>query len=82
MRPASFSLTEERRIRVGEGPNSAVMDPSGSRVYILNTRSRSISVVDLTQNTLVVTLGVEASPLRGTFDREGDRLFVINSDSP
>ncbi len=78
----AFSMTEERRIRVGEGPAAAVMDPSGSRVYILNTRSRSISVVDLSQNTLVVTIGVEASPLRGTFNREGDMLFVISGDSP
>ena len=78
----AFSMTEERRIRVGEGPTAAVMDPSGSRVYVLNTRSRSISVVDLTQRALAVTIGVEASPFRGAFNREGDRLFVISSDSP
>jgi YVTN family beta-propeller protein len=78
----AFSMTEERRIRVGEGPAAAVMDPSGTRVFILNTRSRSISVVDLSQNTLAVTIGVEASPLRGTFNREGDVLYVISGDSP
>jgi YVTN family beta-propeller protein len=78
----AFSLTEEKRIRVGEGPAAAVMDPSGTRVFILNTRSRSISVVDLSQNTLAVTIGVEASPLRGTFNREGNLLFVISGDSP
>lgn len=78
----TLSLSEIRRVRVGERPTSAVVGPSGTKAFIMNSLSNSISVVDLTQQVLSVTFSVERTPLRGAFNLAGDRLFVINRDSP
>jgi YVTN family beta-propeller protein len=78
----AISLFEIRRIKVGEGPNSVVLDPSDFKAYIFNTVSSTISVVDLTQRTLTATISVEGAPLDGDFNRIGDRLFVINANTP
>jgi YVTN family beta-propeller protein len=78
----AVSMTEVRKIQVGDGPASAVVDPAGLKVYVMNTRSSTISVVDLTQRALAVTISVEAPPLRGAFNRRGSALYVISSESP
>ncbi len=78
----ALSMTEVRRVPVGDGPASAVVDPSGLKVYVMNTRSSTISVVDLTQRALAATFSVEAPPLRGAFNRRGRALYVISSESP
>lgn len=78
----AISMFEIARVRVGEGPNSVVVDPYGFKAYVMNTLSGSISVVDLTQRTFSAIIGVEGSPLQSAFDREGDSLYVITSDTP
>jgi YVTN family beta-propeller protein len=77
----AVSMTEIRRITVGEGPRYAVVEPSGLRVFVLNSRSSTISVVDLTQRKIAVTIGVPAAPWRAAFNRNGSQLYVISSDS-
>jgi DNA-binding beta-propeller fold protein YncE len=39
-------------------------------------------VLDLSSKVIYATIGVEGIPLRGAFNRMGDRLFVINRDMP
>jgi YVTN family beta-propeller protein len=57
------------------------VDPSGFKAYVMNTSSSTISVVDLTQRTVSVTIGVEGSPLQGAFSTAGDNLYVITRDT-
>ena len=38
--------------------------------------------MDLSQQVISVTIGVDGSPSRGAFNRNGDRLYVISTDSP
>jgi YVTN family beta-propeller protein len=75
-------MQEVRRITVGEGPTSAVVNPSGFKAFITNPLSNTISVVDLTQRAPVATIGADGAPLRGAFNRVGDRLYVIGRESP
>jgi YVTN family beta-propeller protein len=77
-----LSLFELKRIRVGEGPHSVVVDRLGLRAYIINSLSNTLSVVDLPRRELAATIAVEETPLRGAFNRRGDRLYVISRDSP
>lgn len=78
----AISMLEITKIRVGEGPHSAVIDHSGFKAYVFNSGSSTVSVVDLTQRAPVATIGVDGAPLRGAFNRAGDRLYVINRESP
>jgi YVTN family beta-propeller protein len=74
-----FEIT---KIRVGEGPVSAVIDPLGFKAYIMNSLSNTFSVVDLTQKVFSVSIAVEGAPIRGAFSRSGDKLYIISRDSP
>jgi YVTN family beta-propeller protein len=58
------------------------MGPSGRKVYVLNSLSNTVSVVDLTQRALIANISVEGTPVRGTFNRNGDRLYIIGPGSP
>jgi DNA-binding beta-propeller fold protein YncE len=48
----------------------------------MNNRSSTISVVDLTQKGISVTIGVEGAPLRAAFDQQGSQMFVISTNTP
>jgi YVTN family beta-propeller protein len=76
------SMFELERIRVGEGPTSAVVDPLGFKAYIMNTLSSTVSVIDLTQRTATASIAVEGAPLQGAFNRAGDKLYVITRNRP
>ena len=49
---------------------------------LINSITNSVSVVDLTQRTPTVNIGLEGEPLRGTFNRAGDRLYIVSRRSP
>jgi YVTN family beta-propeller protein len=54
------------------------MDPQGRRAYVFNTPSNTISVIDVPSRALVTNISTDPSPLRGQFNRRGDRVYVIN----
>jgi len=59
-----------------------VIGPSGSRAFVFNTLSDTVSVVDMASRSLVGTLSTDSAPLRGQFGGRGDRLYVIHERSP
>ena len=76
------SLVEARRIQVGSGPQSILVDRAGKRAYVFNTLSNSISVLDIGTEGVLATVATEAGPVRGDFNRAGNRLYVLHSNSP
>jgi YVTN family beta-propeller protein len=75
----SISLFELGRVNVGHGPHSILIDPiTGRRAYVFNTLSATISVLDIPNRGTVTTLSTDPGPLRGQFNRRGDRLYVIH----
>jgi YVTN family beta-propeller protein len=74
-----LSFYELGRINVGNGPHSILIDPNtGRRAYVFNRLSATISVLDIRNRGLVATLTADPGPLRGQFNRRGDRLYVIH----
>ena len=74
-----LSFFELGRINVGNGPHSILIDPNtGRRAYVFNTLSSTISVLDIPNRGIVTTLSTDPGPLRGQFNRRGDRLYVIH----
>ncbi len=76
------SLVEIRRIQVGNGPQSILVDRAGRRGYVFNTLSNTVSVLDLGALEVVATISTESGPVRGEFNRAGNRLYVLHRYSP
>lgn len=76
------SLVETRRIQVGNGPQSILIDRAGRRGYVFNTLSNTISVLDLGALAVAATVTTDSGPVRGDFNRAGNRLYVLHKYSP
>jgi len=73
------SFFELGRVNVGNGPHSILIDPNtGRRAYVFNTLSSTLSILDIPNRKIVTALSTDPSPLRGQFNRRGDRLYVIH----
>jgi YVTN family beta-propeller protein len=74
---------ETERIKVGQSPNSVVINRKGTRAYVTSSHANNLSVVDLAAGTLSASLSLEeATPLAVDIDRDEENLFVISEDSP
>lgn len=84
------SLTETARATVGQGPHSIIINRTGSRAYVFNSRSNTISVINLAAYLsgrpvtaqAVQTVSTEAGPIFGQFSARGDKLYVVHERSP
>jgi len=76
------SLVETRRIQVGNGPQSILVDRAGRRAYVFNTLSNTFSVIDLLALEVIATVTTDSGPVRGDFNRNGNRLYVLHKYSP
>jgi YVTN family beta-propeller protein len=68
---------ELERVRVAEGPVSAVINPAGTRAFVLSERARSVSAVDLALKRVAQTLRLDYEPRRGAVSRTGEKLYVV-----
>lgn len=78
----AVSLVETRRIQVGNGPQSILVDRAGRRAYVFNNLSNTISVLDLGTLAVIASVATESGPVRGEFNRSGNRLYVLHRYSP
>ena len=76
------SAVEVSRVRVGYEPVYVLVDRPGRRAYVFNARSDFLTIIDLARREVVGSVGTEAGPFRGSFNRASDRLYVIHRDSP
>jgi YVTN family beta-propeller protein len=49
-------------VGVGSGPHGVAVNPSGTRAYVANYASSSVSVIDTATNSVVATVGVGSYP--------------------
>jgi YVTN family beta-propeller protein len=73
---------EVQRISVGVFPGSLLMDRAGRRAYVFNKFSSTATILDIPTRSLVGTVGTDPGPIRGQFNRRGDRLYIIHDNSP
>jgi YVTN family beta-propeller protein len=74
-------LREVGRVNVGKNPNSILIDQTGRRGFVFNTLSNTFSVIDIPNRGIIGTISTEFAPLRGQFNRRGDKLYVIQDGS-
>ena len=57
------------------------VSPDGTRAYVTNTASNSVSVIDTATNTVIATIGVGTDPPQVTVSPDGTRAYVTNTGS-
>jgi YVTN family beta-propeller protein len=83
------SLEIEKSITVGDNPNDMIIDPKGRFLYVANSSDNSVSVIDLSRNTVIETLNAALYPVTPTgsttnsvaLAKDGRTLYVANADN-
>lgn len=68
-------------IRVGDEPNGVAIHPNGQTVYVANTVSGSVSVIDAASRKIVRTVFVGTEPYGLALTPNGSKLYVANARS-
>ena len=63
-------------IKVGNGPQGAAVSPDGRRVYIANTHSDAVSVIDNATSRVIATISLPAPPQYVAIAPNGQRVYV------
>lgn len=78
-------MRQDRVLRVGTNPTGAAASPSRNEVYVVNTGAAghdgSLSVIDVTRNTVTATVPLHVRPYQISVDTQGKRGYVANSGS-
>lgn len=75
------SGSERGRAQIGRDPRGAVMTADGTRVYIADSYSNDVSVVDLRSMVSLATIPVGLQPYALWLDESANRLYVTNYGS-
>jgi YVTN family beta-propeller protein/autotransporter-associated beta strand protein len=68
-------------VGVGTLPTSVAVSPDGTRAYVTNENSNSVSVINTATNTLVATVGGFNGPRGVVFSPDGTRAYVTNTNN-
>ena len=66
---------------MGSDPTGIAANRRKNEIYVVNTESNSISVIDAERNEVVATIGVHAAPYFIDVSADGKRAYVANSKS-
>jgi YVTN family beta-propeller protein len=76
--PAAQAADIVTTLPVGAQPWGVAISPDGSRAYVANRNSASVSVISLADNTVVGTIPVGLGPTGVVVSRDGSRVYVAN----
>ncbi|MGC2636371.1 MAG: YncE family protein [Acidobacteriaceae bacterium] len=68
-------------IAVGQNPSAIAVNPQSDEVYVANTGSSSVSVIDARTNRVTATIAVHREPASIDVDSQGERAYVANAGS-
>ncbi len=74
----SFGHVLAGTVQVGKNPRGVAVSPDGSRVYVVNKDSKTVSVIDAASHQKITDINVGNSPESTVIDPDGSRLFVVN----
>jgi YVTN family beta-propeller protein len=63
---------------VGEHPYCVTVSTDGSRIYVTNTQSDNVSVIDVAQQKVISIVPVGGYPEGISFDHANQRVYVAN----
>jgi gliding motility-associated-like protein len=68
-------------LHAGSIPHSICVSPDGSKLYVANSNSQSVSVVNLSTNSVVSDISVGSVPYGMCVSPDGSKLYVANNAS-
>ncbi len=68
-------------MNVGSVPWEIIGTPNGTKVYVANSGSDNISVIDTTNNTVIATGNVGSIPVGVAASPDGTHVYVANNAS-
>jgi YVTN family beta-propeller protein len=71
--------TRKRAGQLGRNPLDVAFTPDGSRAYVANAGSNSVSVINTGTNTLIATVAVGARPLNVAITPDGASSYVADA---
>jgi YVTN family beta-propeller protein len=74
-------LRQDRTLQVGTNPTNLAANPVRNEIYVANTQSGTVSVIDAVSNRVVATIPVHRLPSYIDVDPTGHRAYVANSGS-
>jgi YVTN family beta-propeller protein len=74
-------LRQDRTLQVGTNPTSLAVNPVRNEIYVVNTQSGTVSVIDVVTNRIVATIPVHRLPSFIVVDSTGHRAYVTNAGS-
>ncbi len=75
------SGTRRGRVKIGGDPRGAILNADGSRIYIANSFSNTISIINARDLTVIKQVSVALRPHALALDESARRLYVANLDS-
>jgi YVTN family beta-propeller protein len=72
-------LRQDRLLQVGKQPTGLGVNPVRNEVYVVNTGSASVSVINTETNTVAATIRVHRAPFFIAVSPDGKRAYVPNS---
>jgi len=70
-----------KTIAVGSNPTGVTANSRKNEIYVVNTVSNNVSVIDAERNQVVATIGVQGKPYFIDVSLDGKRGYVANSGS-
>ena len=65
-------------MNVGSGPYGVAVSPDGTKVYVANDNSNTVSVIDTATNTVTATVPVGSYPSGVAVSPDGTKVYVAN----
>ena len=65
-------------VPVGSSPTRLALSPDGTRLYVANSGSNSVSVIDTAHRAVIATIGVGAGPQGIAVSPDGTKVIVAN----
>lgn len=75
------TATFAANIPVGKNPTDLKTNPAGTRAYVANEGSASLSVIDTTTRRVIKTLPVAPHPVAVAVNRAGTRVYVKSGNT-
>ncbi|MFJ9469880.1 IPT/TIG domain-containing protein [Streptomyces caniferus] len=79
--PVTAMLLANALVPVGTGPIGVAITPDGSFVYVANSRSSTVSVIDTATNLVTATVTGLNGPIDVAITPDGNFLYVTNNGS-
>src|SRR5215469_3028782 len=68
-------------IAAGRGPAAIAANSRRNELYVVNSESNNLGVIDAERNVMVAIIGVQRTPTSVDVSSDGQRAYVANSES-